>query len=370
MKRVDNSIKMIINTPQQFLNAIMISQDAFFEKAEIYVENQNSSFSQPFRIVDDIKYGIISTISRNNGRFTNAQLSSYILSMRVDPFGKYCIVGITTNYFNNEKELNDFLCVTAELGEILHEKAKKCKDDYEKLKVFSNWINKNFKYQNTNNIADHSVVNLLRTRKGVCQAIAALAVKVLPYLGISTLYISGEGKDMVSWGAHAWNLVKIDGRWIHIDFTFSMNSFLLSTTKSEFEKHLFETSHKWNTKDYDSKVLDLKWKQVRKQGENIVQMVMGSKKCIINGVTILCENPLYTVSNGKSVVDLHKILRLSGGACEFIFDTDIINICIGHKRTTIKDASLYFEDGYFDRRILSKFCEKILCEESVLAFHI
>ena len=58
---------------------------------------------------------------------------------------------------------------------------------------------------------------VLKEHKGVCQGYALLALKMLRELGIETLYVVGE----VNTGPHAWNLVKVDGEWYHLDTTWN-----------------------------------------------------------------------------------------------------------------------------------------------------
>ncbi len=50
-----------------------------------------------------------------------------------------------------------------------------------------------FHLQKTGATRDHAAVGLLQTRQGVCQAIAALSMVILPHLGILARYVCGEG---------------------------------------------------------------------------------------------------------------------------------------------------------------------------------
>ncbi len=52
--------------------------------------------------------------------------------------------------------------------------------------------------------------------RGVCQCYALLMNALLQRVGVESRYLSGT---LSSGGSHAWNLVKIDGAWYHIDAT-------------------------------------------------------------------------------------------------------------------------------------------------------
>ena len=52
------------------------------------------------------------------------------------------------------------------------------------------------------------------TRKGVCQSYSLAYIAVMRELGIETIMVSSPEMN------HAWNLVRIDGEWYHVDLTF------------------------------------------------------------------------------------------------------------------------------------------------------
>lgn len=51
--------------------------------------------------------------------------------------------------------------------------------------------------------------------KGVCQSYALAYEMLLKLVGIDSVYVTGTANG----GSHGWNLVKIDGRWFHVDCT-------------------------------------------------------------------------------------------------------------------------------------------------------
>ena len=89
--------------------------------------------------------------------------------------------------------------------------------DYDKVKFVNDYIVQHTAYSEQTNASAHSAYAILYEGKGVCQGYALLAYKMLTELGMEALYVTGE----VYTGGHAWNLVKVDGHWFHIDTTWN-----------------------------------------------------------------------------------------------------------------------------------------------------
>ncbi|MER1998365.1 MAG: transglutaminase domain-containing protein [Lysinibacillus sp.] len=89
--------------------------------------------------------------------------------------------------------------------------------DVEKVKIVNDYIVQHTVYSEATSASPHSAYAILFEGKGVCQGYALLAYKLLTELGIEALYVTGE----VYTGGHAWNLVKLDGNWHHLDTTWN-----------------------------------------------------------------------------------------------------------------------------------------------------
>ena len=354
---MDKCIKMSVNTAKEYINAIMISQNAFYERTEITIRNENNSFSNPNGLVDNVQDGIKVMFLEGGERFANAQLSAYSTQMMVDPFGRNCQVNIDAKYMCTGKQLNDFTCCAAEIGELLKRKTAECRNLYEKTLVFDRWVKSHFSYEDNDVITDHSAINLLQSREGVCQAIAALAVKVLPYMGLETVYISGKGNGLHGWGRHAWNAVLIGNRWVHVDFTFSLNSLVLPSTKSNLEMKLVRASHRWDSKIYGDESLNYRRKLQEELQHEEIKMVINSPVCVINGVEIENTNAVLLRKEGCLWVDIMSLVRILGGSCEVILNADEMNVCLPKQRTVIKNISEYMRGVYFDIEVLKQFGE-------------
>lgn len=104
-----------------------------------------------------------------------------------------------------------------------------------------------FVYKKTGATRDHAAVGLLQTRQGVCQAIAALSMVILPHLGILARYVCGEGYSGTDWGPHAWNAVWApNGAWHQVDFTFGLHRKTTPNTFTPPDDLHFRELHRWD----------------------------------------------------------------------------------------------------------------------------
>ena len=185
--------------------------------------NNGESFARASELTSDIQYGVLSLYKNTAGSFAGAQLSQFSLQMISDSFGRFSRVIINSRFFSSSKELNDLICVSAEIACLLNNKVRDHRDEFEKISLFDKWVRNNFEYKSTSKIEDHIAIDLLKNRSGVCQAIAAIAVLVLSYMGVKVLYVTGEGKGSHGWGPHAWNAIHVR-RTIHAR---KRNSFMI-----------------------------------------------------------------------------------------------------------------------------------------------
>ncbi|KGR75664.1 transglutaminase domain-containing protein [Ureibacillus manganicus] len=107
--------------------------------------------------------------------------------------------------------------VNVEVNEILSTVKPESMTDFEKVKFVNDYIVKNTSYSEDTNASPHSACAVVSEGKGVCQGYALLALKLLQELGVESKYVVGE----VYTGGHAWNLVKVDGEWYHLDTTWN-----------------------------------------------------------------------------------------------------------------------------------------------------
>jgi len=84
---------------------------------------------------------------------------------------------------------------------------------HQKVKAIHDWIVLNVAYDES--LQAYSAYEALTSGKTVCQGYSLLAYKMLNEAGIPTRIAEGT----VRTGAHAWNLIQLDGKWYHLDAT-------------------------------------------------------------------------------------------------------------------------------------------------------
>ncbi|MEG0528548.1 MAG: transglutaminase domain-containing protein [Longicatena sp.] len=95
----------------------------------------------------------------------------------------------------------------------------------------------------------HTVMGAMVDGIGVCDGYAKSIMYLLNSVGVPTLFITGTADG----GPHAWNLVKIDGSYYHLDLTWADSD---ESRIGTFYNYLNETddymrlTHVWNTKKY------------------------------------------------------------------------------------------------------------------------
>ncbi len=111
-----------------------------------------------------------------------------------------------------------------------------CKDlktEREKARALFTWVAGNIRYdpnvQNRSGFSADSeaeyhakrVKQAYRSSRGVCMDYALMYQQMAKAVGLDCVFISGNSKDGVrgGWESHAWNAVKIDGKWALLDAT-------------------------------------------------------------------------------------------------------------------------------------------------------
>jgi len=87
--------------------------------------------------------------------------------------------------------------------------------DHQKEKAIHDWIVTNLSYDTR--LISHSAYDGLVDGKTVCQGYALLTYEMMRQAGIPVKIVEGTSRG----NAHTWNLVKIGGKWYHLDTTWN-----------------------------------------------------------------------------------------------------------------------------------------------------
>ena len=172
---------------------------------------------------------------------------------------KYGIEQITTGYFIDFR--NQFLIsnpseamANKKIDEMYASLAPQLEglSDYEKIKEIYKFVMNHMRYSVDSLYTDHTVVGFVNG-KGVCQAYAVGLYIFLEKAGIEARYVPGPlNADYINeYTHHAWNMVKLEGQWYHLDATWDDGQveedwryFLVSDTR-------MEVSRSWNKEYYE-----------------------------------------------------------------------------------------------------------------------
>lgn len=208
--------------------------------------------------VDDIN-NLISdkNLVSNLNNFVHPYNTYNRMFVNYNNFGKITI-NVEKIYSNDQIKLVD-----AEIDRIINILIKPTMSDTEKIKIFHDYIINNTIYDSENadklkankevdtSTFSHSAYGLLFNHKALCGGYSDTMSIFLDKIGITNIKISNV--------SHVWNLVLIDGKWLHLDLTWDdpvvntnenlllHNYFLITNTELQTKDN---TNHKFDQTIY------------------------------------------------------------------------------------------------------------------------
>ena len=229
------NVKSVVSSPKFIVpTAIVGALSATAMATHIY----NTKLTKPRNPIDNNIAGV--TDERvNEARFTQQDIFSY------SPDGKvlnlkwryHCNNGlserVTYDLDPPPEQRSTFNELNSKADEILDKMNKDgCKTDFEKVVFLHDYICDHCKYPIGTMIDiltggrtdleppnSHQAYGCLIDGIACCSGMAAAYLFLCTKAGIECRYISGRAGDWLS-GGHAWNIVKINGQWYHVDVTF------------------------------------------------------------------------------------------------------------------------------------------------------
>ena len=145
--------------------------------------------------------------------------------------------------YRTTKEQEEY--IDSELERIVNNLIDSRMSTLEKIKAVNDYIVKIYKYDDT--LKSDNVYTALTTKTTICQGYAMTAYKMFKIMGIDCRIINGDKSGT----SHAWNLVKIDGTWYHLDITNNDNivrdKYLLKS-----DSFMKENGYTWEDDQYPS----------------------------------------------------------------------------------------------------------------------
>ena len=223
------------------------------EQLQKTVESKVRAFEKKFTVTYT---GDMNAFKANVGKIIpnfiekNIEYSGYITKSAYSYLIKSDTAEVTyTVTFVGTKEQYDF--VDTKVKAIAKNIAASHKTEYAKVKAVNDYLVLNTEYKVLSDRSHYSSYGVFKHQKAVCQGYAIAAHQLFKELNIQSQYVTGTAKGQ----AHAWNKVKIDGKWYNLDITWNdpvpnepnqvrYNYFLLS------DKAMSAT-HKWNAANFE-----------------------------------------------------------------------------------------------------------------------
>ena len=348
------NLTLSVKSPSGLFSAMAISQSCMAPVCVINCGEASNMFrAAPLQEL----HAAASYFGSIDGGFGKSQLRTTAYEYRQYPLADKISVKISRTYMCSPKELNDVRCVAAEIAGILKTNlGERC--SFEKtVREYQKWINNHFNYRNTGNLSDHSAIGLLTNRTGVCQSIAAVTMLVFPHLGYPIAYVCGNARGEHGWEPHAWNAVKTERGWVHVDFTFGMASFYTPNTGGLFAK-AFRRNHKWDEKALSPANMSACGKIYAYVRKSTIELFENSRSFTLGEVTVNTPEPmLIRGKGGGDWVNLFRLLPLLGGACELLPGGSRLRICLFDRQILIPNANALVngQNGYISVSVLSSF---------------
>ena len=115
-----------------------------------------------------------------------------------------------------------FKALYYEIGRVISRIDSKS-SEYDKAKQIHDYICKNMDYGYPKGpfsaYYGFAVYDALITKMGVCSDYAEAYKALCTKAGLECVYVTGDANNGSGYGGHAWNIVKIDGNWYHVDCT-------------------------------------------------------------------------------------------------------------------------------------------------------
>lgn len=135
-------------------------------------------------------------------------LESYLYTIR--SWGNKSTIAVEAKFRETEEQS---AAVDRKVDETLAEILKPGMNEHEKVKVIHDWIVTHVEYDQS--LSYYTAYEAVTRGMAVCQGYSLLGYRMLEKAGLDVLIAEGS----VNTGEHAWNMVKLDGSWYHLDMT-------------------------------------------------------------------------------------------------------------------------------------------------------
>ena len=196
-----------------------------------HLENWDTEFEIDYYNKSDV-FDVINDIAKKDDYLTLS-----LKRLVYDKVGDKATVKVT--YLTTKKEEE---YINEELTRIVKSIITDNMNTYDKIKTINKYLEDRYEYDDS--FVSNNVYSALTTGKTTCQGYAMTAYKMLNLAGVENRIIVGDLEGV----PHGWNLVKLNGKWYHLDVTnndVANNKYFLKNDKS-----LRNDGFTWEANDY------------------------------------------------------------------------------------------------------------------------
>ena len=169
-------------------------------------------------------------------------VNSWEYTTNTSEVGQCLLLTITYDSELGEEEGNKQAFVKQQLAYIINDITSASMNEHEKVKSIFDYVVKNYSYDYT--YTHYQLYDVLANKNTICDGYANLTYQLCTLAGIESRVVKND--------THAWNLIKVDGNWYHVDTThaagigrYPYTYYLLNT-----EEVLKFSSHEYNEAEY------------------------------------------------------------------------------------------------------------------------
>ncbi|PQZ54193.1 S-layer protein [Bacillus sp. MYb209] len=222
---------------------------AFKDEVQKRINTYETNITLPYKTKNSNTEEVMNTLFNaykevaNKNEYTNYNRSNVSYGLSGSP-GNYTFTLKIT--YRETKEQTEYVMKQAKA--IVSSIIQVGMDDHEKVKAIHDYVVKHVSYDTS--YKAYTAYEALANRSAVCQGYALLTYQLLKEAGIENHFVVGTGDGQ----PHAWNLVKIENKWYHLDTTFDdpIPDEQGRVTYSYFNlsDEQIATNHEWNRGEY------------------------------------------------------------------------------------------------------------------------
>ncbi|MFT0601351.1 S-layer homology domain-containing protein [Bacillus cereus] len=222
---------------------------AFKDEVQKRINTYETNITLPYKTTNSNTKEVMNTLFNaykevaSKNEYTNYNRSNVSYGLSGSP-GNYTFTLKIT--YRETKEQTEYVMKQAKA--IVSSITQVGMDDHEKVKAIHDYVVKHISYDTS--YKAYTAYEALVNRSAVCQGYALLTYQLLKEAGIENHFVVGTGDRQ----PHAWNLVKIENKWYHLDTTFDdpVPDEQGRVTYSYFNlsDEQIARNHEWNRGDY------------------------------------------------------------------------------------------------------------------------